>query len=251
MPLAIRLWLLGSGLSHGNGLYAVRWPAGEERGPERQPRSSASCRPGAPPSPPPHGRPGRRPRRGQARSVTQGSSRGDSGSGAGAAGPSFLQPELPAPSSCLLLPVLPQPAARMAACASPRLFPRGVSSSPGRPGRTRGARSAHRKGAPFLGLVPLLLVSHWLFFFFFLACYLTPEELQRHPPWGEERRAGGSAGVGGGGRRVGPPTPGLRARGRRQAKGRRRSGRWAATGGRCASRQRAVEASAPAAGLGT
>lgn len=109
------------------------------------------------------------------------------------------------------------------------------------------------KGAPLPGpgALAACFPLAFFFFFFFLACYLTPEELQRHPPWGEERRAGGSAGVGGGGRRVGPPTPGLRARGRRQAKGRRRSGRWAATRGRCASRQRAVEASAPAAGLGT
>lgn len=250
MPLAVRLWLLGSGLSHGNGLYAVRWPAGEERGPERQPRSSASCRPGAPPSPPPQGRPGRRPGRGQARSVTQGSSRGDSGSGAGAAGPSFLQPELPAPSSCLLLPVLPQPAARMAACASPHLFPRGSHRALGGLDGHEAPGAPIERGPPSWAWCPCCLFPIG-FFFFFLACYLTPEELQRHPPWGEERRAGGSAGVGGGGRRMGPPTPGLRARGRRQAKGRRRSGRWAATGGRCASRQRAVEASAPAAGLGT
>lgn len=182
--------------------------------------------------------------------MTQGSSRGDSGSGAGAAGPSFLQPELPAPSSCLLLPVLPQPAARMAAC-SPRLFPRGLIEPWAAWTDTR-RQERPSKGGPLPG--PGALAACFplaFFFFFFLACYLTPEELQRQPPWGEEQRAGGSAGVGGGGRRVGPPTPGLRARGRRQAKGRRRSGRWAATGGRCASRQRAVEASAPAAGLGT
>lgn len=138
--------------------------------------------------------------------MTQGSSRGDSGSGAGAAGPSFLQPELLAPSSCLLLPVLPQPAARMAPCASPRLFPRGSHRALGGLDGHEAPGAPIERGPPFLGLVPLLLVSHWLFSFF-LACYLTPEELQRHPPWGEEQWAGGSAGVGGGGRRVGAADP--------------------------------------------
>lgn len=134
--------------------------------------------------------------------MTQGSSRGDSGSGAGVAGPSFLQPKLPAPSSCLLLPVLPQPAARMAPCASPRLFPRGSHRALGGLDGHEAPGAPIERGPPSWAWCPCCLfpIGAFLFSFFFLACYLTPEELQRQPPG--ERSAGRGVSRGGRGRQA-------------------------------------------------